>query len=229
VRKPASRIARDLPETQAIPADVMIRRVDGATGRAEGYYVASAWGESWWGQQQQLGGMHPARQEAQLEAWRLSAIRGGRLLSFQRHRLVEQVLWWEFSIDLTGEDPVDYQRQGKGERRLHDVLARWLDLPAVDALRLARQLILRWHGVKFALTQSETRKLHQRPSSLTPLSKALADRVTYREYEAMPAHLAKPTYQPALNAPVAGDMLTSNPSYITWPAVSLEARKSTKA
>lgn len=211
MRMSSGKLTRRLPKVQPTAADVRLRYKDDGTGKAEYHYVTEAIDpSSCFEDFKRLGGAHDTYGQAKAEAWTLAAKRGGLLLDYQRGYLAEQPLWWEFTIDLSGLDPADFQRKKKGEQRLKRALQGWIGLPSLEALKLARLLIARWRDVRFALTQTEIRKLHQGPGDLTPLSKAMAARVTYREGEVMPAHLAKP-YRPSLSAPVAGDVLTGDP------------------
>lgn len=210
MRMSSGKLTRRLPRVEVTAADVKLRYLDDGTGRAEFHYVAPAEDPATWAEPfVRLGRAHETSRAARWEAWQIAAQRGGRLLDQQRGALVEQPLWWDFRIDLAGEDPADFQRKKKGEQRLKRALVAWIGLPSLDAIKLARMLASKWEA-RFALTQTEILKMHQGLDGLTPLSKALAVKITHTAGELMPSHLEKP-YRPSLSAPVVDDVRTGNP------------------
>lgn len=196
MRMSIGKLNRRLPRVVPTEADVMLRYVDDGTGRASSHYVSTCMPVRWDEPFPRYGGSFETFREAKAEAWRQAAARGGRLLDFQRGMWAEQPLWWDFDIDLSDEaEPWIFDRKGKGEARLKRALEGWIGLPSLDALKLARMLIHQQWKARYALTQTEALQAHRLYGTfegLTPMSRAMAAKITYRAGEIVPAHLEKP-------------------------------------
>ena len=179
------RLTRKLPAMTPLPADVwVVTSIDEEGTRYVVAPVACGWGETLY-----LSSKFTRRKDATAAAWRLAAIRGGRLLDYQGRTLAEQPLRW--SVTLRWEPEVLEAHQGFAPRttarqHLARALSWWAGLPRNDARAAAAQLVAGRGQAVLALTQTESRSAQKPPEGLRPALAAIVNLLSFHPLDVLP-------------------------------------------